>query len=219
MLKNVKLSKKKVQFIKNRTLLSLIISCVLLIFFFLLCFFVQSAKNRTETTAAMASRVNVLDKKSDKSSPVPIVQITEAPSTEPEDGELDEENTDQSIIYLTFDDGPGKYTERLLGILKKHNVKVTFFVTNVFDSYSYLIKQEYEDGHAIGVHSYTHDYDKIYASSEAYWNDFNEMQAVIKEQTGQETKRLRFPGGSSNTVSDFNPGIMSQLVKEVTQKG
>ena len=219
MFRNVKLTKKKVQFIKNRTLLSLIFSLVLIVLFFFISFFIQSAKNKSETEAAMAARVNVLEKKDTEQSPVPIVEITEAPTEDHEDGEVAEEETDQSIIYLTFDDGPGEHTERLLGILKKHNVKATFFVTNIFNGYVDMIKREYDDGHAVGIHTLSHDYNKIYASSEAFWKDYADMQAIIKQQTGHETHLMRFPGGSSNTISDFNPGIMTQLVREATQKG
>ena len=122
-------------------------------------------------------------------------------------------------IYLTFDDGPGPYTEKLLDILKEHDVKVTFFTTHVFPQYESMIKRAAKEGHAIGIHSYSHDYTKIYASSEAYWNDFNAMQEVIVKQTGEETTLMRFPGGSSNTVSKDTPGIMTQLVKEAGAKG
>ena len=82
-------------------------------------------------------------------------------------------------IYLTFDDGPGPYTERLLDILKEHDVKATFFVTHVFSQYENLIKREAKEGHAVAIHSYSHDYSKIYASTDAYWEDFDAMQQVI----------------------------------------
>ncbi len=122
-------------------------------------------------------------------------------------------------IYLTFDDGPGPYTEKLLDILKAHDVKATFFVTHVFSQYENLLKREAKEGHAVAVHSYSHDYNKIYASDEAYWADFDAMQAVILKQTGEETKMMRFPGGSSNTVSNAVPGMMTLLVKEANTKG
>ena len=130
------------------------------------------------------------------------------------------EGSNGRTIYLTFDDGPGVYTERLLDILKKHDVKATFFLTHVYSQYESLIKREANEGHAVAVHSYTHDYDKIYASTDAYWEDFNAMQEVIKAQTGSETKMFRFPGGSSNTVSrKTNPGIMKTLVQQANEKG
>ena len=120
-------------------------------------------------------------------------------------------------IYLTFDDGPGKYTEELLDILKKYNVKATFFVVNT--DYTHIIKRIAEEGHAIAVHSYTHDYNQIYRSESAYFQDVELMQEVIVKYAGKRTNLLRFPGGSSNTQSDYNDGIMTRLSKEVGRKG
>ncbi len=126
-------------------------------------------------------------------------------------------NPTGKVIYLTFDDGPGQYTEKLLGILDKYNVKATFFVINF--GYTDLIAKEAAAGHSVGIHSATHDYNKIYASEEAYFADLQEMNEIIKEQTGSYTTLLRFPGGSSNTVSNFNPGIMTRLTQRVTDAG
>ena len=121
------------------------------------------------------------------------------------------------IIYLTFDDGPGEYTEQLLDVLDAYNVKVTFFVVNT--GYTDLIAEEYSRGHSIGIHSASHDYNKIYASEEAYLADLQVMQNLIVKQTGHRTTLVRFPGGSSNTISDFNPGIMTALAADLTDLG
>ena len=124
-------------------------------------------------------------------------------------------------IYLTFDDGPSLYTGTLLDILKKYNVKATFFVTNqgLTKGYDHFIKRAYEEGHTIGLHTFSHDYKTIYQSEEAYFKDLYEIQKKVKDITGYESKIIRFPGGSSNTISRFNPGIMSRLTKEVEQRG
>ncbi len=121
------------------------------------------------------------------------------------------------VIYLTFDDGPGKYTQELLDILDRYGVKATFFVVD--RGYTDMIAREAAAGHSVGVHSATHDYYAIYASEEAYFADLERMNEVIREQTGAYTDIIRFPGGSSNTVSSFNPGIMSRLIKAVTERG
>jgi len=126
---------------------------------------------------------------------------------------------DNKVIYLTFDDGPGPYTQRLLDILSSNGVKATFFVTAAYPEYSYLIGQEYNAGHTVGVHTYTHNYRKIYSSEAAYWNDFEKMQDVITAQTGSRTNIFRFPGGSSNKVSAFNEGVMTRLTTQATEKG
>ena len=125
----------------------------------------------------------------------------------------------KKIIYLTFDDGPGYYTKKILNTLDKYNVKATFFVTNQFPSYQKYIKEEYEAGHSIGVHTLTHKYD-IYDSVEAYLNDFNKMNEIIKTQTGSYTNLFRFPGGSSNTVSrSHKKGVVTEIAQVMTEKG
>ena len=121
------------------------------------------------------------------------------------------------IIYLTFDDGPSKHTGRLLDVLKKYNVKATFFVTG-FGSDD-LIKREYEEGHTVALHTYTHDYKTVYSSVDAYYKDLYKIRDRVKRITGVESNLIRFPGGSSNTVSRRTPGLMSYLVKDVQAKG
>ena len=121
------------------------------------------------------------------------------------------------VIYLTFDDGPGYRTPDLLDVLKKYNVKATFFVMNT--DYVSTIKRIVKEGHAIGIHTESHNYRKIYASESSYFKDLNKMKKIIKNLTGVETTLIRFPGGSSNTVSSFNRGIMTRLAKKVQQEG
>ena len=126
---------------------------------------------------------------------------------------------EKGVIYLTFDDGPNNtYTPTILDVLKKYDVKATFFVTN--SGSDDLIKREYEEGHAIGLHSASHAYEKIYVSSTAFFNDLDIVAARVKRITGQDATLTRFPGGSSNTVSrKYNKGIMTLLAKEVEDKG
>lgn len=122
-------------------------------------------------------------------------------------------------IYLTFDDGPSNNTSKILDILKQEDIKATFFLVNFNSSYNSVVKRIYDEGHSIGIHSYTHNYKLIYSSVSAYFDDLNKMNDKIKTITGSDTKLLRFPGGSSNTISSFNKGIMTTLVKEVTNAG
>lgn len=131
----------------------------------------------------------------------------------------DQVEPDGKVIYLTFDDGPGAYTEQLLDVLAEYNVKATFFVTAANADYQWLIGKASREGHGIGLHTYSHKYDSIYASEDAYFDDLDQMQAVVEEETGQRTTMIRFPGGSSNTVSKFNPGIMTKLAQDVTDMG
>ncbi len=122
------------------------------------------------------------------------------------------------VIYLTFDDGPSQHTPRLLSILKKYNIKATFFVVGTA-GIGYL-DDIAADGHAIALHSNTHDYNKIYSSEEAFFNDLNALRLKIKNQCGVDTTLMRFPGGSSNTISKkLCPGIMTRLTKSVVAQG
>lgn len=121
-------------------------------------------------------------------------------------------------IYLTFDDGPGKDTPRLLEILKKYNVKATFFVVN--NKYADTITEIAAQGHAVGVHTASHIYSEIYANEEAFFEDFKTVHDLIYQKTGIKTTLMRFPGGSSNRVSaQYNQGIMTRLSKIVTDYG
>ena len=126
---------------------------------------------------------------------------------------------EKGVIYLTFDDGPNDtYTPVILDVLKKYDVKATFFVTN--SGSDDLIKREFDEGHAVGLHTASHNYATIYASSEAFWNDLNSVANRVKTLTGKDATLTRFPGGSSNTVSrKYNRGIMTQLTKEVEDNG
>lgn len=126
---------------------------------------------------------------------------------------------DERTIYLTFDDGPGPYTDALLDVLAEYNVKVTFFVTCRDPDYEDAVGRAFSEGHSIGVHTASHNYYDIYSSEEAFFADFDAAQEMIYRQTGQYTELSRFPGGSSNTVSRFNSGIMTRLTQAVTDMG
>ena len=129
------------------------------------------------------------------------------------------EKTKNGTIYLTFDDGPQSgTTDVILDILKEEGVKATFFVTN--KGPDELIKREYDEGHTVALHTATHDYSIVYASNESYFQDLYSVQDRVKRITGYESKIIRFPGGSSNTVSrKYTPGIMSYLTTEVQNRG
>ena len=126
-----------------------------------------------------------------------------------------------SVIYLTFDDGPSlDITPKILDIFKEENVKATFFVLNYSENKEYLIKRIVDEGHTIGIHGYSHDYKKIYSSDEAFINNVTKLQEKIKKSTGVTTKYMRFPGGSSNTISKkYSKGIMTRLTKKMLDDG
>ena len=124
------------------------------------------------------------------------------------------------VCYLTFDDGPSANTPKILKILDKYNIKATFFVTGTSLKDAHYIKDAYQKGHTIGLHTYSHDYELIYSSLKNYINDLNKIKELVYEQTGTYTNIMRFPGGSSNLVSKkYNVGIMKRLTHKVIDLG
>lgn len=129
-------------------------------------------------------------------------------------------NPGNKVVYLTFDDGPGKYTERLLDILDKYGVKATFFVTNQFPAYQDVIGKTHRRGHTIALHTYSHNYKSIYASEKAYFKDLEKISDICIEQTGEAPTIVRFPGGTNNTISKSScKGIMTTLSKRLKYYG
>ena len=123
------------------------------------------------------------------------------------------------VAYLTFDDGPSENTEAILDILDYYNVKATFFVIyhkDMEDKYKAIVNA----GHAIALHSYTHDYSSVYAGEASFFNEMEMIGDYIYRQTGVRTMLMRFPGGSSNTISrKYSKGLMSVLKKSVKERG
>ena len=122
-------------------------------------------------------------------------------------------------IYLTFDDGPSEDTTGyILDVLKEEGVKATFFVT--CNGPDYLIKRMYDEGHTVALHTASHNYSYVYSSVDNYFNDLEKVRNRVKNITGYDSKIIRFPGGSSNTISrSYQYGIMSQLTNMVIEKG
>ena len=125
------------------------------------------------------------------------------------------------VVYLTFDDGPSSnITPQILDILKEKDVKATFFVLDYGQNNEHLIKRIVDEGHSIAIHGGSHDYATVYASADSYLNGLDYMKEKIKNTTGVETRTIRFPGGSSNTVSrKYCEGVMSTLVHETLKRG
>lgn len=128
-------------------------------------------------------------------------------------------NPDKTV-YFTFDDGPSKNTEKLLDILKEERVKATFFVTIQLEDTEYainMLKRIVDEGHTIGLHSYTHDFGKIYKNSDAYLADINKLNDFIIEHTGYQPTILRFPGGSR--TANCKRDTMDAIITEITRRG
>ncbi len=124
----------------------------------------------------------------------------------------------EKTVYLTFDDGPSPHTEPILDILKKYNVKATFFVIgHDTENARRLYKRIVDEGHAIGNHTYSHNYGQIYQSTEAFMEDVYKMDDLIYQATGQRTKIFRFPGGTSNTLTSV--ARIKAIAKRILSEG
>ncbi len=134
-----------------------------------------------------------------------------------EEGAKEDIGNYQKQVYLTFDDGPSRNTDRILDILKEYNVKATFFVVGKTDEHSVRAYQRIvEEGHTLAMHSYSHKYEEIYESRESFVEDMEKLQEYLYQITGIWPRFYRFPGGSSNLVSKVD---MQELINYLDEKG
>ncbi|WP_164716653.1 polysaccharide deacetylase family protein [Paenibacillus whitsoniae] len=126
------------------------------------------------------------------------------------------------MAYLTFDDGPSENTERILAILRKYGIRATFFVIgNSSDEGKRLYRRIHADGHVIGNHTYSHNYQVVYSSVQAFAKDTERLETLLEQTIGVRPALLRYPGGSNNLVSLHYGGkqIMPRIIHEMTRKG
>ena len=111
---------------------------------------------------------------------------------------------EESVAYLTFDDGPDdKITPQILDILKKEKVKATFFVLgNMVEQNPQVLKRIFDEGHAIGNHSYNHVYSELYKSPYDFIEQFVKTDEIIKECTGVRPLIIRAPGGAAGVFNN-----------------
>lgn len=144
----------------------------------------------------------------------PVEQVT-IPSVN--NVESIEEAPKQTVAYLTFDDGPSENTSAILDILNEYGIKATFFVVGKeSDEANTLYKRIIDEGHTLGMHSYSHQYSEIYDSVESFSNDEKKLREFLYETTGVIPTFYRFPGGSSNLVSNID---MTEFIKYLNEEG
>ena len=174
-----------------------------------------------QETAKVESFKTGLELAAEREATEGMKQTTETKPTELTDADGDIQNiaVDDGIkrVYLTFDDGPSYNTAQILDVLAEYDVKATFFVTgDTTEEQRALYSRIVEEGHSIGVHSYSHRYSEIYASEEAFFEDFYMMSDYVYDITGIRPTICRLPGGSSNTVSNIK---MADVVNELEEQG
>lgn len=121
--------------------------------------------------------------------------------------------------YLTFDDGPSPNTDRILEVLDRYGVKATFFVVG-YEARTAAgqerMRRIVAEGHALAMHSWSHDYKKVYASVEGFLEDFYRLYQYIHEVTGEYPALFRFPGGS---INGYDRGVYQEIIAEMTRRG
>lgn len=141
------------------------------------------------------------------------------PVVPPAVGIPEEENLavegDVHKVYLTFDDGPSEVTAAILDTLKQHDVKATFFVTGrEGEEAEAIYKRIVEEGHTLGMHSYSNKYSVLYQSEESFEQDLHALQDYLYQVTGVESRFYRFPGGSSNQISNVSMDYFIHYLNE-----
>lgn len=125
-------------------------------------------------------------------------------------------NAQQKVCFLTFDDGPGKNTDEILDILKRYDVKATFFLigAEIREENRTQIERIKKEGHGIGLHSNVHDFNKLYKNVEGCIQDFESQYNTLKKDYGIDTKIFRFPGGSACSYMHENRQDFIEAMKE-----
>ena len=122
------------------------------------------------------------------------------------------------VVYLTFDDGPSKNTAAILDVLKEEGVPATFFVIGVETERGKALYQRIlDEGHALGLHTYSHEYGKIYASADAYLDDLAKLSAHLRDTVGVQPTIFRFPGGSNNATA--SPAVLKEIKERAAKMG
>lgn len=127
----------------------------------------------------------------------------------------------KKICYLTFDDGPSSVTEKILDVLKQYKVKATFFVTGQMANRNpKILKSIYDAGHTIGNHSFSHDYNTVYASKESFKNEVLGCKNAIDKALGFEYKNLvfRYPGGFGSLTDENTKAEYTKALGEIGYK-
>lgn len=127
-----------------------------------------------------------------------------------------DEDTSDLKVYLTFDDGPSDLTPQVLDLLDEYDAKATFFVVYTDnEQYTSYLKEIVDRGHTLALHSYSHDYDKIYQSVDAFLEDFDKVYTWVYEETGVRPTLFRFPGGSTNGKTS----VVNNIIAEMERRG
>ncbi len=176
-----------------------------------------ASETTVQTTTATTSESSAPAEESSVPEAIPDTDLTVLYPDMYADSYTGEYTNDDNTVYLTFDDGPSILTENILYYLKQEGIKATFFVTpqETYGSAN-LLRRIAQEGHTIGIHTYSHDYEAIYASPEAFLDDFYKAYSLVYEATGIKCDIFRFAGGS---INDYNTDTYEAITEEMERRG
>ncbi len=219
--------RNRINRMKNAIILTIsiwmIVSLVAIVILSVAVVHLNSKVNRLEASAEPSTgKVNEqVTSESQQTETQPVDSDTETNSFEHIETGIDStdnkaEAGDTHKVYLTFDSTPGENTDKILDVLKEYGVKATFFVSGEKSDEAKAVYQRIvQEGHTLGMHSYANQYSTIYASTEAFEKDYDKLAKYLKKVTGTDSLYYRFPGGSSNQISNVN---MAEFVHVLNQK-
>ena len=198
-----------------------ILIAILFIIIVLLIIFLFIVKNSNNEENNNEDDLNTVANKEQEEELMVIALDKNKESEESKEKLKKEEENATGVIYLTFDDGPtSDSTPQILDILKRKDVKATFFVLHYSEENAKYIKREQSDGHTIALHGYTHTYSEVYQSADACLENFKKIQQQVYETIGKKPNIIRFPGGSSNTISKkYCQGVMTEATQRALDEG
>lgn len=176
----------------------------------------SSSKENSSTNSSDITSSNTSSNTSSATSSIQQVVSTKLPT--PDDNPFGVDDSEcEKVCYLTFDDGPGAYTESILKTLADNDVKATFFVVGTMGVSK--IKNVYEGGHAIGLHTNTHELNQLYASPDAFIKDLTAVSDVVYNKTGIRSNLTRFPGGSTTAYNKLGKNGFETVKEILKEKG
>ncbi len=207
----------------NKKRITILIVVILIIFFLILYFVIRNnfkkeiaTEKNNETQISNILEENIIEEQNE------VIKKYNFEMLNVEEFERFDniyKTSDPKRIFLTFDDGPTmQVTPYILDLLKNEDIKATFFVLgNRVDANPELVKREYEEGHFIANHGYSHKYSAIYASTDAVIDEYSKTNQSIRDAIGnQEYNSLafRFPGGSVGGYYDSLKKATKQILRE-----
>lgn len=135
-----------------------------------------------------------------------------------QENQKEKELKEQKVAYLTFDDGPSCNTKRVLDVLRTYEINATFFLigSSITVNTKPIVERMIKEGNAVGVHTYSHEANTMYASADTFKEDFLRAEEIINEATGKKARLCRFPWGSAN---NYLKKIDKQIIPWLEEKG